>query len=228
MNATKMAAVLMMLGATAVPAAGQGMGMSGQSDGMMGTGMMQMCHAMMGGDMDGGMMKSGDGAMEGHAGMMARGGMQGMKDMQGMSGMAGMMGMMQGMGFGPAALLGAADRLQLTPDQKSRLETLAQTVRQEHQSHMQAIMSAHQDGAEMLKADSPDLGAYQQTLKTAADHMVQAHMAMTRATVEARGILTEEQRAELQDGMALMGSMMCGKMGGGEQGASGDHAQHHR
>lgn len=228
MNAVKVASVLMMLGAAAAPVAGQGMGMAGQSGGAMDSGMMQMCHAMSGGVMDDSMMQGG-GAMEGHAGMMAGGSMEGMSGMQHMDRMSGMMSMMQGMGLGPAALLGAADRLQLSPAQKSRLGALAEKAAQEHQGHMQAIMAAHQDGAEALKATAPDLDAYQRTLEVAADHMVQAHMAMTRATIEARGVLTEEQRGQVQEGLTLMGSMMCGAMGGGEQqGAPGEHAQHHR
>jgi hypothetical protein len=205
-----------MLALAALPVAGQQMqmGPAGQKGGMMGQDMMQMCHAMMG---EGG-------GMGGHA-------MMGGSDA--MMGGGGMKGMMQGMGPSPAAVLGAAERLELTLEQQSLLGSLAETTREAHQDHMQAVMVAHQKAAEALKTDAPDLDAYERSLQEAAGHMVQAHVAMTRGSLSAQAVLTQEQRAELKDGMALMGSMMCGMMGegammNGQPGEDGGHAQHHR
>lgn len=205
----------------ATPVAGQHMrmGAPGQQGGMMDQGMMQMCHAMMGrgGGMGGHAMMGGGGAMQGHP-MMDGGGM---------------MGMMQGLGPSPAALVGAADRLGLTPGQVSRLEALAMSSGESHQAHMDAATAARQEAAEALGADSADLDAYEEGLSRAADHMVQAHMDMVRAGLDATAVLTPEQRAELQNGMALMRSMACGMMGEegtmkSGTGSGGEHAQRHR
>lgn len=196
-----------MLAFAALPVAGQQMhkGAAGHQGGMMGQDMMQMCHAMMGGagGMGGHAMMGdsstmmGGGAMAGHAMMGASGAMTG----------SGTMGMMQGMGTSPAALLGASERLSLSAEQKAVLESLAETMREAHQEHMQAAMAAHQKAAEALKADTPDLDAYERSLQEAAGHMVQAHVAMTRGSLSAQAVLTQEQRAALKDG---------------------GHAQHHR
>ncbi|MDP2958254.1 MAG: Spy/CpxP family protein refolding chaperone [Longimicrobiales bacterium] len=201
------AGALLALGAAPVAGQHMRMGAPGQQGGMMDQGMMQMCHAMMGGA----------GAMQG----------------QSMMGGDGMMGLMQDMGPSPAALVGAADHLGLTPDQVSRLEALAMSSGESHHAHMDAAMAARQEAAGALGAESADLDAYERELKNAADHMVQAHMAMVRAGLDASAVLTPEQRAELHSGMALMGSMACGMMseqgkmkGGG--GSGGEHAQPHR
>ena len=213
------AGALFALGASPVAGQHMRMGAPAQQGGMMDQGMMQMCHAMMGGG----------GAMGGHAMMGGAGAMQG----QSMMGGDGMMGLMQDMGPSPAALLGAADHLGLTPGQVSRLEALAMSLGESHQAHMDAAMAARQEAAGALGAESADLDAYERELKSAAEHMVQAHMVMIRAGLDASAVLTPEQRAELHSGMALMGSMACGMMseegkmkGGG--GSGGEHAQPHR
>lgn len=162
----------------AAPVAGQHMrmGAPGQQGGMKDQGMMQTCHAMMGG------------------------------------GMMGMMpGMAHGMGPSPAALLGAAERLGLTPAQTSRLEALAMSSGERHQAHLDAAVTARQEAAGALGSESIDLDALLGGLRSAADHMVQAHMDRVRAGLDASAVLTAEQRAELQNAMALMRSMACGK-----------------
>ena len=225
------------LALAALPVAGQQMhmGAPGHQGGMMGQDMMQMCHAMMGegGGMGGhammggaGAMMGGGGAMGGHAMMSGAGAMAG-------GTMMGMMQEMQGMGTSPSALLAASERLSLTPEQMALLESMAEAMREAHQEHMQAVMAAHQKAAEALKGDTPDLDAYERGLQEAPGHMVQAHVAMTKGSLSAQAVLTQEQRAELKDGMALMGSMMCGMMGeggmmNGPPGEGGGHAQHRR
>jgi predicted transcriptional regulator len=207
-----------MLAFAAAPVAGQQtqMGMPHQHGGMMDQGTMQMCHAMMGpgGGMGGHAMVGGSDAMMG----------------QGMGGAAmdgGMMGRMQGIRPTPAAILGAAESLKLTPDQKTRLEELARTTNESHQAHMQAAMAAHQKASEASTGDTPDLQAYERGLQEAAGHMVQAQVAMTRGSLDARAVLTSEQRTEMQESMALMGSMMCGMMNG-HAGGDGGPMQHPR
>lgn len=193
--------MLALLALAAAPAAGQQMPMAGhgQPGAFMAPDMMQMCHSMMGG---GGMM-SGQGAM-GHSSMMGGG------------------GMMEGMAPSPAALLGASEQLSLTADQKAKIEVLAKSANESHKTHMEGAASAGQKATAALQGDAPDLKAYEADLQEAAQHMVQAHVAMTRASLDARVVLTPEQRKKLQEGTALMGSMMCGMMGQGRM-MSGGH-----
>lgn len=233
---TRFTTTFAMLAFAAAPVAGQQMKMGalGQQGGMMDKDMMQMCHAMMGegGGMAGHAMMDKDAGMEGHAMMGGSGAMTG-QSMMGGGGMMEMMQGMQAMGTNPAALLGASERLSLTPEQTALLKSMAETTREAHQGHMQAVMAAHQKAAEALKADTPDLKAYERYLQEAAGHMVQAHVAMTTGSLDAQAVLTQEQQAKLKDGMALMGSMMCGMMGdggmmNGQPGEDGGHAEHHR
>jgi len=121
------------------------------------------------------------------------------------------MGMMATGGPGPTMLLRTRDALELTDDQVSRLEA----IRDEHagapRQAMTAAMSAHRRAAEALHGDSPDFGAYEDALGEASDHMVRAHVAMARAAVQARAVLTPEQRERLHSGMQMMREMMGGR-----------------
>ena len=129
------------------------------------------------------------------------GGMMGM--MGSMDGMGGM-GMMASMPPGPGMILGAAEDLELTPDQRERLTALRDQTRSEHERHMQAAMAEHQAAARALEQESPDLGAFEDHLRAAADHMVTLHAAMARDALAARDILTEAQRAQLQEVVSTM------------------------
>lgn len=180
----------------------------------------------------GGMMESCP-MMQTMHGQMMMGGMDGM-DMQGMQGVQGqmmgpgMMGMMGAMHGGPDMILRSSQALALTPAQTEQLEALREQVRSEHQEHMQAAMAAHRKAAAALDGDEADLDAYTAALNDAADHMVVAHVAMARSTLDARGILTPEQRDKLGDVMGDMhdmDGMKGGKMrsGGGEAGHGGHH-----
>lgn len=137
----------------------------------------------------------------------------------GMHGMHEAMGEMHGEGMAlmrarPAALLEASDALGLTAEQVERLETLRDDVQAAHQRHMAAAMEARRAAAAALEADAPDLAGYEAALGEAAGHMVQAHVAETRAALEARALLTERQREALD-------AMTPGMHGG--QGGHGAH-----
>ena len=146
---------------------------------------------------------------------MARGMMMGGMMGQGMMG-SGMMPMMgQGMGMmdtggpGPSALLHMQDELELTDQQVTALESIRDDARAAMQGRMSAMMSAHQAAADALEGASPDLDAYEGNLRTAADLMVQSHLAMARSALEAREILTPAQREMLDArGMQMMRGMM--------------------
>jgi Spy/CpxP family protein refolding chaperone len=111
----------------------------------------------------------------------------------------------------PAMILRHVDDLGLSQDQVRRIEAIRD--RADGAAHMQGAMATHRQAAELLRADQPDLAAYEARLRQAADHMVQAHTSMARTAVDARAILTPEQRASLA-GMAH-GTMGHGAMGHG-------------
>jgi Spy/CpxP family protein refolding chaperone len=79
---------------------------------------------------------------------------------------------------------------------------------------MEAAMEAHRTAASILETETPDLTAYATALNQAADHMVMAHVTMTRTALEARDLLTPEQREQLDEGMSH-GPGMHGGMHGG-------------
>lgn len=152
--------------------------------------------------------------MDGMPGMMGEQMMMGGMMGQGMMG-SGMMQMMgQGMGMmatggpGPAMILRMEDALDLTDDQVARLEEIRQEFSGSQQQHMNAAMSAHQNARQALQGGDPDFDAYEEALQEASTHMVQAHTAMARAAIQAREVLTAEQRDRLQEGMGMMQGMM--------------------
>lgn len=121
-------------------------------------------------------------------------------------------------GMPPAMVLQHGEQLGLTSDQVQRIEAIQARM---GAGHMQAVMAAHREAAEILEADRPDFRAYEAKLRDAAGHMVQAHVDMARATVETRNVLTAEQRAQLErmDHRAMMGEMMRhGRRGEGHEG----------
>lgn len=122
-------------------------------------------------------------------GMMGRGMMQMMSEG---------MGMMPTGGPAPSMLLRMREALELSDEQVSRLEE----IRDRHGARSHApgdsgMMEAPQNAAAMLEGDEPDLDAYEAELRDLADRMVEVHVRMTRAALEARDVLTDEQRARL-------------------------------
>jgi Spy/CpxP family protein refolding chaperone len=88
--------------------------------------------------------------------------------------------------------------LDLTDDQVSRLEKIQQDLQTTVQPQMTAMMSTQSGAAQALQGDAPDFKAYQQSLQAAANIMVQTHVAMAHSQVDARNVLTPEQRQKLQ------------------------------
>lgn len=141
-------------------------------------------------------------------------GMMGPQMMQqhGMMMGGGMMGMMSQVR--PAMLLQASDQLGLTEEQVESLTELRERSAQEHQALMQAAMNARQKASSALEGDSPDLDAYARAVNEAADRMADAHVAMAQTALDAKAVLTEEQRERLSDAMSLMRTMGGGMTGG--------------
>ncbi len=129
----------------------------------------------------------------------------------------GMMGMMSSgmmemsmMPFRPGALLRSVESLGLSDDQQARLQALAESGKEEHGQHAQAAMAAHQQAESSLESDAPDMDAYAEALQSAARHMAMAHVAMTRTALEARTLLSTDQREKVSDAMSMMRGMMQG------------------
>ena len=110
----------------------------------------------------------------------------------------------------PAMILRAADALSLTAEQKTRLEAIRTQSSDAVHPLMQQAMAAHQEALQAVQGDSPDLVAYETALKEAANHMVAMHVASARAGIDARAVLTPDQRTKLTDATTMMRGMMCG------------------
>ena len=111
-------------------------------------------------------------------------------------------------GPGAAMILRMGEALDLTDEQRTQLQAMQTEDSDSAEPFMAAIMEAHQNAAAAVEGDSPDFGAYERALRQAAARMVQVHVAMARGAVEARDVLTEEQRQQLMQ-------MMQGMMGRG-------------
>ena len=126
---------------------------------------------------------------------------------------AGAGGMMQMMP-GPMIILQLREPLGLTQTQVQRIEAIRDRAQREHEPHMQAAMQTMREADSLLDMPSRDLSRYEAKLKDAANHHVQAHLAMTRGWLEAREVLTPEQRSNLQFGLKVMRQMMRERMPG--------------
>lgn len=113
---------------------------------------------------------------------------------------------------GPMMILQLREPLGLTQAQVTQIEAIRDRVQGEHQAHMQAAMRAMQEADGLLEASDPDVSRYEAKLKEAADSHVQAQLTMARAWVEAREVLTPEQRSDLQFATRVMRQMMRQRM----------------
>ena len=160
--------------------------LSAQVDGQgsgMGRGMME--GGMLGGMMGNGMMSAEVMDMMGHGvGMMATG------------------------GPGPETILRMGDALNLTAEQRSRLQAIQTEYTDSVLPLMAGVREAHESAAAALEGESPDFEAYERALREGAEQMVQAHVAIARAATEARDVLTDEQRERLRGGAQMMQGMM--------------------
>ena len=119
-----------------------------------------------------------------------------------------MMMPMEMMATTPAMLLRMRQQLGLTADQAGRLEALQRSTEAAHQQHMSAAMQPMRDANAILQGDHPDFNRYEAAVRQAAEHHVAAHVAMARAAVDGRAVLTGEQRARLHGAMDSMMPMM--------------------
>lgn len=98
----------------------------------------------------------------------------------------------------PHMLLAHGEALELNADQVSRLEALQARVAEMAEPAMQRAMESHMAAAALLEGDAPDFQGFEARLREAAEHVVEGHVAMARVAVEARQVLTPEQRTRLE------------------------------
>jgi len=103
--------------------------------------------------------------------------------------------MMRAMAFTPDHLLARKDSLNLTPQQVTRLTALRDAAQSTHDAAA-AEAKAHMDGVgQALMVATPDTGAVKMHFQAAHSAMGRAQWAMLSAAAQARGVLTDEQRA---------------------------------
>ena len=104
----------------------------------------------------------------------------------------------------PAMILSRKRQLGLSADQVSRLEALQKEAEPACAEHMRLAMTTVGAANQLLTAATPDYVAYSAKLNEAAGHMIEAHVALAKAAVAARNVLTPAQRQTLTDHMAEM------------------------
>jgi hypothetical protein len=184
-----------------------GQGMGGMMQGM--GGMMQqgtaaggMQHGAMGGvkqdSAKGAAMAHGAGGMQHGAGNQAPAG-QAMGGMQHAAGAAAEHGM-EGMEHPvtPTMLLHHAQEIGLTAEQQEKVSELARTSQASCEQHLEAAAGSHKAAAALLGQDSPDVAAYQARLRETLDHILQGHVAVIKAGIEAKALLAPDQRDKLK------------------------------
>jgi len=123
-------------------------------------------------------------------------------------------------GTSPGMLLQHRQDLSLTDDQVRRLETIRSRTDQAAMTHMRPAMDAVAAAETQLNSNAPNFQAYETRLRQAADHMVQAHVALARGAVEARQVLTSDQRSRIAT-LRTAGHEMAGNSNGGMHPGSG-------
>ena len=138
------------------------------------------------------------GPMMQHTGMM----MPGMDSM--------MAPMMHVMASSPAHLLAEKTTLHLTTDQISRLTALRDAAKAAHDAAARQAAMHMRELAQVMDAAAPDTAAARTHFDAAHQYMTQAMWAMITATAQARAVLTDAQRKQV-DEMAsrpMRGGMM--------------------
>jgi Spy/CpxP family protein refolding chaperone len=145
-----------------------------------------------------------------------QGGMMGGQkmDMQGMGMMDSMMApMMRSMATAPERLLTRRAALHLTSDQVSQLTALRDAARPARDSASQQAMMHLREMDEVMHTAAPDTAAVRHHFEAALRYMGQAHMTMLDAAAQARAVLTDDQRKQV-DAAATMRRRPMTRRGG--------------
>ncbi len=140
-------------------------------------------------------MRGMQGRVMGHDSMMMHGMMGGMMSD---SAMAAVMGAMRaGMRSSPERLLAQKTALRLTADQERRITALRDGARTAHDAAMRTAQAHARELQQVMGAASPDTAAVRQHSRALFAAMEQAHLAMLEASAQARAVLTDEQRRQV-------------------------------
>ena len=153
-------------------------------------------------------MESGNAGKEGMMGdgMMGGGGMgmQEMMDMHGMGMGSGMMDMMK--------MMKATARLDLTPDQRKKLQQLHLKHQKEAIPLLGRIRMAGVELQELLLADSADLDKVKAKVREKHNAMAELEFSHLSLMQQFKALLTAEQRQRLESMMMEMGPEMMPEM----------------
>lgn len=144
---------------------------------------------MMDEDMPG--MMSGMDMMGGGMGMMGGSGMGGGMGMMGGQGMCGSMGMMHG-GMGPLRMLN------LTAEQRTKINTIRDGLRKEHWAIMGKIMDEQAKLRDLFEAEKPDTKKIGPVFDTIFSLRKQMMLSSIDAKNSVREVLTKEQLDQLK------------------------------
>jgi uncharacterized membrane protein len=97
----------------------------------------------------------------------------------------------------PTMLIHHAQDLGLTEPQQAKLGELAKSSQAACEQHLKQAVDSHRTAASLLGAAAPDVAGYQARLGEASDHLIEAHVAVVKAGIEARAMLTPAQREKL-------------------------------
>lgn len=136
-------------------------------------------------------------------GMMRPGGMPGvMGHMQRMQGM--LAPMMGSMAFSPAALLMHKDDFKLTDQQVTKLTALRDAAKAAHDAAMTDMQTHMKEMQPLMSSAAPDTAKIKPHFQAVQAALAKAHWAMLSASVQARAVLTDEQRARVEGWAAAM------------------------
>ena len=96
----------------------------------------------------------------------------------------------------------------LSEDQVRRIGQIEERSRKEEAEHTRLAMEAQRAGMAVLHAQNPNLQEYEARVREAASHRVDAQLALARGSVQAREVLTAEQREKLRSVMESMRELM--------------------
>ncbi len=134
--------------------------------------------------------------MQGHMGMM-------------MAGMDSMMApMMKVMAYTPAHLLDEKTTLHLTTNQVSELTTLNDAAKATHDAAAQQAAMHLREMQQVMQVPTPDTAAARPHFDAAHRFMADAMWSMVRSAAQARALLTDAQRKQVDEMPAMRGGMM--------------------
>lgn len=114
--------------------------------------------------------------------------------------------------YAPPHLLERRELLKLTAEQVSRLEELAQELKQAHEKAEEQTKAHREQVMEVWQAERPDVNQLSSHAEAVMQAEHNAHLAMLTAAARAKGLLTPEQRGRVEGWLDVRQTMMHGRM----------------